>query len=592
MPSALLREACVPGTVTVSPTGDPYVDGVLTGTKWAADSFTFSFPTSPSEYGKAYGDGEAFANFQAFNSAQQDAVHSILDLYASVADLTFTEINETSTQHATIRFAESDKPSTAWAYYPSSGAEAGDTWFRHSYGMYDNPIKGTYAWLTMLHETGHTLGLKHPQDAQGYFRAMPADHDSLEFTVMSYRSYVGAPRTAYTNDTWGYPQTLMMYDIAGLQTLYGANYATNSGATTYQWNADTGEMSINGVGQGAPAGNRIFMTIWDGGGHDTFDYSNYSTNITVDLQPGGWSTLSTAQLASLTYGHLARGNVANALLYHNNPASLIEDAIGGSGNDTIIGNIADNKLVGGQGNDFLDGGAGADTAGYSGDSHEYSWSQNSDGSWTVADLRAGSPDGTDTLENIQYLDFTDMLVELGVIDSGAGNPNGDNNAPVAMNDFYATKHRLTVDVLANDTDVDADGLSTVLVYGPGRGRLHLSDDGNFVYTAPRHFAGTVKFGYMASDGAAESDIATVRITVGHKGPANHKFGSGSGVDDSNFRGSPLHHEHGHGRGANFDDITHDQAPPPLGYDESHFGSGVHLDYANLLFGSEQLFVIG
>jgi hypothetical protein len=592
MPSALLREACVPGTVTLSPTSDPYVNGVLGGTKWAVDSFTFSFPTSPSEYGKAYGFGEAFANFQAFNSAQQDAVHSILDLYASAADLTFTEINEISTQHATIRFAESDKPSTAWAYYPSSGAEAGDAWFRHSYGLYDNPIKGTYAWLTILHETGHTLGLKHPQEAQGYFRAMPADHDSLEFTVMSYRSYVGAPRTAYTNGTWSYPQTLMMYDIAGLQTLYGANYQTNSGATTYQWNADTGEMSINGVGQGAPAGNRIFMTIWDGGGHDTFDYSNYSTNITVDLQPGGWSTLSTVQLASLGYGHTARGNVANALLYHNNPASLIEDAIGGSGNDTIIGNIADNKLVGGQGNDFLDGGAGADTAAYSGDSHEYSWSLNSDGSWTVADLRAGSPDGTDTLDNIQYLDFTDLLVELGVIDTGDGNQNGENSAPVALNDFYATNHQqLSLDVLANDIDVDADGLSTVLVKGPGRGKLHLNDNGDFVYTPPKHFTGTVKFSYMASDGLVESDIATVRIKVGHKASASHKFGSGAGVDDFDFRRSTLHHEHEHGRSANFD-ITHDQAPPLLGYDESHYDSGFHLDHANLLFGSEQLFVIG
>jgi hypothetical protein len=96
---------------------------------------------------------------------------------------------------------------------------------------------------------------------------------------------------------------------------------------------------------------------------------------------------------------------------------------------------------------------------------------------------------------------------------------------------------------------------------------------------------------MASDGQAESDIATVRIRVGHKAPASHKLGSGTGVDDFDFRGSPLHHEHEHGRSTNFD-IIHDQAPPPFGYDESHFGSGVHLDYANLLFGSEQLLVIG
>ena len=68
--------------------------------------------------------------------------------------------------------------------------------------------------------------------------------------------------------------------------MYGANYNTNSGNTVYKWSPTTGQMSINGVGQGAPAGNKIFMTIWDGGGNDTYDFSNYTTNLSVDLQPG------------------------------------------------------------------------------------------------------------------------------------------------------------------------------------------------------------------------------------------------------------------------------------------------------------------
>ncbi len=93
-----------------------------------------------------------------------------------------------------------------------------------------------------------------------------------------------------------------------------------------------------------------------------------TTDLSVDLQPGGWSTISAEQLAGLGYQRYAQGNIANALLYHNNPASLIEDVIGGSGNDVIVGNIADNSLTGGQGNDFLDGGIGADSAVYSGSS--------------------------------------------------------------------------------------------------------------------------------------------------------------------------------------------------------------------------------
>ncbi|KQQ39908.1 hypothetical protein ASF58_22350 [Methylobacterium sp. Leaf125] len=65
-------------------------------------------------------------------------------------------------------------------------------------------------------------------------------------------------------------------------------------------------------------------------------------------------------MALLGAGHYAVGNIANALLYDDNLASIIENAIGGAGNDTIVGNRVDNALAGGSGNDTLNGGAGAD----------------------------------------------------------------------------------------------------------------------------------------------------------------------------------------------------------------------------------------
>src|SRR5688500_13321972 len=168
----------------------------------------------------------------------------------------------------------------------------------------------------------------------------------------------------------------MMYDIAALQLLYGANYTSNAGNTAYTWNPLTGQMAINGAGQGAPAGNKIFMTIWDGGGVDTYDFSSYATNLSVNLQPGNWTTASSAQLASLGSGHYAAGNIANALLYNNNPASLIENAVGGSGTDTLTGNIAGNGLTGGGGNDVLNGASGSDFAVYSGMFANYTVAQN------------------------------------------------------------------------------------------------------------------------------------------------------------------------------------------------------------------------
>jgi serralysin len=404
----------MPATSTISPTGNAYIDGVLYGTKWAVTSLTFSFPSSASFYGSGYGSGEPTSNFEALNSTQMNAVRAILADYSAIANITFNEITETSTQHADIRLAESDKPGTAWAYYPTTAAEGGDAWFNNTKGYYDNPVLGTYAYVSFIHELGHALGLKHPQDTSGSFGVMPLDKDSLEYTVMSYRSYIGASTTSgYTNAEGSYPQSLMMYDIAAVQKMYGANFNTNGGNTVYTWSPTTGEMFVNGVGQGTPYANKIFLTIWDGGGTDTYDFSNYKTGVTVDLRPGQWSTASTAQLALLKYdgSQIADGNIANSLLYNGDLRSLIENAIGSSANDVLIGN---------QANNVLDGGAGSDTVVFSGARSDYQVTQLSNGSISVVDLRSGSPDGSDTVLNVETFKFSDKQYTLADVLTNPG----------------------------------------------------------------------------------------------------------------------------------------------------------------------------
>ncbi len=171
-------------------------------------------------------------------------------------------------------------------------------------------------------------------------------------------TYTPAPFTnsGFAGEKINQPQTYMQYDLAALQYMYGANYTTNSGDTVYTWSQTTGEMFVNGVGQGAPSGNKILLTIWDGGGNDTIDVSNYADGVTIDLRPGEFSTFDQAQLANhLAYQNLtamAPGNVAMSLLYNNDGRSLIENAKGGVGNDIFVGNVANN---------VLDGGAGSDT---------------------------------------------------------------------------------------------------------------------------------------------------------------------------------------------------------------------------------------
>ena len=79
------------------------------------------------------------AGFKAFNAVQQAATASILNMYSQVANVTFTQITESTTQSATLRYAGSSQPSTAWGYYPSTMPEGGDAWFNSTSAWYDQP---------------------------------------------------------------------------------------------------------------------------------------------------------------------------------------------------------------------------------------------------------------------------------------------------------------------------------------------------------------------------------------------------------------------------------------------------------------------
>src|SRR5579871_4180224 len=132
-----LRVRRMTSVSSVSPTGNPYIDGVLVGTKWATNTLTYSFPSSPADYGAGYGSGEPGKAFKPFTAAQQAAVQHILAMDSAVANLTFTKVTETTTTHAVIRYAESNAPSTGWGYYPGTAASSGDVWLNNSTHWYD-----------------------------------------------------------------------------------------------------------------------------------------------------------------------------------------------------------------------------------------------------------------------------------------------------------------------------------------------------------------------------------------------------------------------------------------------------------------------
>ena len=353
-------------TVGVTATGSDFIDGVLYGVGWGDSTVYYSFPANNSEYGYTGEPG----TFGTISTAQKYAANMALNTFYgnaaqdgfSIEGFTNLNIAYTNNNGAHVRIAETNTDpygfGTAWGYYPSTGVKGGDIWF---YANYRSPEAGNYSWATMFHEIGHAMGLKHGNETGGVANtAIPSQWDSMEYSVMTYRSYVGGPTTGYTNETWGYAQSYMMADIAALQQMYGADYTTNSGNTVYKWNPNSGDTLVNGeVGIDA-GGNRIFATIWDGGGKDTYDLTAYSTDLVIDLRPGGYSKFSDVQLANLGDGNYSRGNIFNALLFNNDNRSLIENAKGGSGNDFILGNDAKNTLKGNNGKDTLKGEKGND----------------------------------------------------------------------------------------------------------------------------------------------------------------------------------------------------------------------------------------
>ena len=365
------------------------VNGLLRELVWSGSALTYSFPTDPSQYtGYAAGD-EIGQNFGVAGQPYRAAAKFALDTLSEFTNLTFTEIAPSAVSPATLRFGISSgipvngrapTDTAGWAYFPADVAYAGDVWINSNQNINVPFQPGAFKWSTTIHEVGHAVGLGHPFTTTnlGGTTMIDPSKDSTEYTVMSYRASASVPSrgTVGFAEAGGEPQTWMQYDVAALQYAYGANYNTRAGNTVYTWNPTTGQMSIDGVAySSAPGINRILMNIWDGDGIDTYDFSNYTTNVISDLRPGEWSTPSQEQLPiTNTQGDpspvRAVGSISNSLLFNGDLRSLIENAIGGSANDVLRGNQANNSLIGnaGQdtlfgddGNDSLYGGLGADT---------------------------------------------------------------------------------------------------------------------------------------------------------------------------------------------------------------------------------------
>jgi Ca2+-binding RTX toxin-like protein len=215
----------------------------------------------------------------------------------------------------------------------------------------EHPL-GTPAHLDLMHELGHALGLGHAGAYNYAANPLTQQFGPYDTRLWTLESYIGEAEAAQyssaypvTGSFWANvrPSTPMMLDILALQRLYGA--PTNSplnGDDTFGYHS-----TITGALGEFYNFDNLFrppvITLFSTGTHNTLDLSGITSASRINLEPGSFSSVG--------------GLVNNiGIDFH----TIIETAIGGSGNDTIKGNGENNRLDGATGDNTFTGGLGAD----------------------------------------------------------------------------------------------------------------------------------------------------------------------------------------------------------------------------------------
>jgi hypothetical protein len=295
--------------------------------------------------------------FREMSAEQKAGVIKAFDYLSSLVGVTFEEVSTPA--DADINFGTNNQYSQGSSGYANVPNGSGD---HPVYLFLDNGpgnvntsmATGSYGWQTLIHEMGHTLGLKHPGNYNASGGTMPGPFlpkalDSRAYTLMSYNNPDGTmevTKTTTNNISYTYSantvnaSTYMMYDIAALQFLYGKG--TGAGLDAYQVNTFTADWSG-------------MQTLWmpqDG----SIDASAVENANIIDLRQGAFSSINVIP-KSITDSFPSSLQSAATYMGLNNVGlafgSQVTTAKGGSAVDVFYAAL-DNDVT-------IDGGAGDDT---------------------------------------------------------------------------------------------------------------------------------------------------------------------------------------------------------------------------------------
>jgi serralysin len=224
--------------------------------------------------------------YTMFSALQQAASRQVLQLFAEVANVTFEEIAFSEETLPDILFGGNlDLSAFGFAavtlpYTDGTRLTAADIFFDHAY---TNPVAGNFDYLSLIHEVGHALGLKHFGDygdgTLGPFANAYGLSENRQYSVMSYNEHPNFIEGSLE------PVTPQLLDIAALQALYGANISTRAGNDVYSFTNQT-----------------VIKTIWDGGGIDTIDASGLTTPLNISLGAGPLFSIGGSYNVTIAYG--------------------------------------------------------------------------------------------------------------------------------------------------------------------------------------------------------------------------------------------------------------------------------------------------